>query len=77
MGSQRGGPNEVLVDDETFSATLIVNRARTTRKANDGGYFDAPPVYSNGQLAKVELTATTLVNLQLKIKQHVDLLEDE
>lgn len=75
--SDTGLANEVQVLDATYHATLVVNRARTTRKANERGYFDAPPLTSNGELASLKLTSMTLEGLVLKIKQHVDLLEDE
>jgi len=75
--SDRGQPNEMQVLDSTYSATLTVRRSRTTRKANANGYFDAPPLTSDGELACLKITSTTLEGLGLKIKQHTDLLEDE
>ena len=72
----QGSPNEVRVIDSTYTAVIIVNRSRTTCKANERGYFEAPQQTSAGQLAKIEVSSTTLEGLALKIKQHTDLLED-
>jgi len=73
----KGTPNEFRVLDSTYSVSIEVQRSRTTVTANDNGYFDEPERTSAGRLARIELTARTLEELVLKIKQHADLLEDE
>lgn len=73
----QGQPNEVRVLDSTYKATVKVERSRTTRKANERGYFDNPPQSSAGQLAEIVVTSSTLEGLVLKVKQHADLLTDE
>jgi hypothetical protein len=70
-------PFDRKILDESYEAELVVKRTRITKTANGNGYFDDPAVTSKGELASVKITSTTLTGLQLKIKQHTDLLEDE
>lgn len=72
-----GSPNESKVLDSTYSAEVVIRRVRTVERANERGYFDEPPVKNADELTTLKLTSTTLEGIVLKIKQHVDLVEDE
>lgn len=76
MSRGTGSPGEIKVIEESFDAVVIINRSRITLKANGNGYFDDPAVPSKGILTKVELAASDLETLKLRIKQHVDLVDE-
>jgi hypothetical protein len=76
MARGNGNPNEIKILDESFDALVIINRSRVALKANANGYFDDPAQSSKGILTKVEIAASDLETLKLRIKQHVDLVDE-
>lgn len=72
-----GRPFERQILDESYEAEIVVKRTRISKTANERGFFDNPADTSKGVLAEVKIVSTSLEGLQAKIKQHVDLLEDE
>jgi hypothetical protein len=75
-GRDTGRPHERKVIDESFEASLVIKRSRITKTANDGGYFDNPAETSLGILTEVKLATSDLETLKLRIKQHVDLVDE-
>lgn len=72
-----GQPNEVIVLQESYSATITIRGNKETKTANDRGYFDFGAVKKEGTLLQVELKAETLEKLKAKINAHVGIVEDD
>lgn len=72
-----GQPNEVVVVEESYRATITISGNKTTKTANERGYFDFGPVKKEGTLLQVELKADTLDKLKAKITAHVGIVEDD
>lgn len=70
-------PFQIAVLEEEYEAFVTIKRKRVTKKANGNGYFDDPAKDDSRLMVDLKLTSTSLEGIKLKIKQHIDLTEDE
>lgn len=64
------------VISERYTASIKARVVRTTKTANERGYFDEGPVTDNDLLIELDLTAKSLEELKLKLINHINLMEE-